>query len=169
VLRFLISCCVVLALVSVAIAQASSQTKLQLSPEQAEVWQGELNFYRYLKAKELKGFMSLWDEKFVGWPDFSELPQHKQDIEAGVAAEFKDPASEALPASEPVPEAVQVFGDVATTFYFWRIGSESASTYRITHTWRKGPQGWQIIGGMGCGVPRKTKAEAQSSARRVQS
>jgi len=169
VLRFLISCCVVLALVSVATAQASSQTKLQLSPEQAEVWQGELNFYRYLKAKDLKGFMSLWDEKFVGWPDFSELPQHKQDIEAGVAAEFKDPAAEALPASEPVPEAVQVFGDVATTFYFWRIGGESASTYRITHTWRKGPQGWQIISGMGCAVPRKTKAEAQSSARRVQS
>src|SRR5689334_19373499 len=58
-LRFLISCCVVLALVGVAIAQANSQTKLQFSPEQAEVWQGELNFYRYLKAKDLKGFMSL--------------------------------------------------------------------------------------------------------------
>jgi ketosteroid isomerase-like protein len=156
--RFLISCSVVLTLVSVAIEQASSQTKLQLSPEQAEVWQGELNFYRYLKAKDLKGFMSLWDEKFVGWPDFSELPQHKKDIEAGVAEEFKDPAGEALPASEPLPEAVQVFGDVATTFYFWRT---SASTYRITHTWRKGPQGWQIIGGMGCGVPSNTKAEAQ--------
>ena len=168
-MRFLISCCVVLALVSVAVAQVSSQTKLQLSPEQAEVWQGELNFYRYLKAKDLKGFMSLWNDKFVGWPDFSELPQHKQDIEAGVAAEFKDPVAEALPASEPVPEVVQIFGDVATTFYFWRIGSESASTYRITHTWRKGPQGWQIIGGMGCEVPRKTKAEAQSPARRVQS
>jgi ketosteroid isomerase-like protein len=122
------------------------------------VWQGELNYYRYLKAKDLKGFMSLWDENFVGWPDFSELPQHKKDIETGLAAEFKDPAAEALPASEPMPEAVQVFGDVATTFYFWRT---SASTYRITHTWRKGPQGWQIIGGMGCGVPRNTKAEAR--------
>jgi hypothetical protein len=153
--RFLISCCVVVTLVSGAMAQASSQTKLQLSPQQEEVWQGELNFYRFLKAKDLKGFMSLWDEKFVGWPDFSELPQHKADIEAGVAAEFKDPAAEALPASPPVPEAVQVFGDVATTFYFWHGGSESAA-YRITHTWRKGPQGWQIIGGMGCGVPRKT-------------
>ena len=49
-LRFLISCCVVLALVSVAVAQVSSQTKLQLSPVQAEVWQGELNYYRYLKG-----------------------------------------------------------------------------------------------------------------------
>ena len=156
-LRFLISCCVVLELVSVAIAQPSSQTKLQLSPEQAEVWQGELNFYRYLKAKDLHGFMSLWDEKFVGWPDFSELPQHKKDIEAGVAEEFKDPGAEALPAAEPVPEAVQVFGDVATTFYFWRT---SGSTYRITHTWRKGPQGWQIIGGMSCGVPRKAESHS---------
>ena len=156
--RFLISCSVLLTLVSVAIAQASSQSKLQLSPEQAEVWKGELNFYRFLKTKDLKGFMSLWSEKFVGWPDFSELPQHKQDIEAGVAAEFKDPAAAVLPASEPVPEAVQVFGDVATTFYFWRSGTEFASTYRITHTWRKGAQGWQIIGGMSCGVPRKTPA-----------
>jgi hypothetical protein len=76
-LRFVTSCCAVVALVSVAIAQASSQTKLQLSPEQADVWRGELNYYRYLKAKDLNGFMSLWDEKFVGWPDFSELPQHR--------------------------------------------------------------------------------------------
>jgi hypothetical protein len=59
VLRFLIFCSAVLALTSVALAQASPQTKLQLSPEQAQVWQGELNFYRYLKAKDLKGFMSL--------------------------------------------------------------------------------------------------------------
>ena len=151
-LRVLICCCVVLASVCCTLAQQSSPTKPQLSPQQAEVWQGEQNFYRYLKAKDLKGFMSLWDEKFVGWPDFSELPQHRSDIEAGVAAEFKDPAAEPVPASEPVPEAVEVFGDVATTFYFWRTGTVA---YRITHTWRKGPQGWQIIGGMGCEVPRK--------------
>ena len=165
-LRFPISCCVVLAFVCGAMAQANSQTKLQLSPEQAEVWRGELNYYRYLKAKDLKGFMSLWDENFVGWPDYSELPQRKKDIEVGVAEEFKNPAAEALSESAPVPEAVQVFGDVATTFYFLRGGSEkSPVSYRITHTWRKGPQGWQIIGGMSCGVPRKPKAEAQSDKR----
>ena len=43
----------------------------QLSTKQMEVWNEELNYFRYLQAKDLKSFMSLWDDNFVGWPDYS--------------------------------------------------------------------------------------------------
>src|SRR5215472_6666481 len=44
-------------------------TNLTLTPEQAEVWNGEQDFLRYLQSRNLKKFMSLWDDRFVGWPD----------------------------------------------------------------------------------------------------
>jgi len=46
----------------------------QLSPQQNEVWKGEQNYFRYLQAKDLKGFMSIGDDNFLGWPDYSEMP-----------------------------------------------------------------------------------------------
>jgi len=36
-----------------------------LSPQQKEVSNGEQNYFRYLQAKDLKSFMSLWDDNFV--------------------------------------------------------------------------------------------------------
>ena len=116
-------------------------------------------YFRYLQAKDLQGFMSLWDENFLGWPDYSEAPLRKREIESGVAAEFKNVQQSARPLPVPKPEAIGVFGDVAVTHYFWPEADDtSALKYRITHTWRKGPTGWRIIGGMSCPVPRSAQA-----------
>ena len=131
----------------------------RLSSQQEEVWKGEQNYFRYLQAKDLQGFMSLWDENFLGWPDYSEAPLRKREIESGVAAEFKNVQQSARPLPVPKPEAIGVFGDVAVTHYFWPEADDtSALKYRITHTWRKGPTGWRIIGGMSCPVPRSAQA-----------
>jgi ketosteroid isomerase-like protein len=136
----------------------SPRTAAQLSPQQMEVWNEEQNFFRYLNAKDLKSSLSLWDDDFVGWPDYQKRPVHKAEIEADTAAEFRA-TSDARPIPLPKPESVSVYGDVAVTFYFWPEADESSPTiYRITHTWRKGRSGWRIIGGMSCAVPRSSAA-----------
>ena len=129
----------------------SQAADLRLSPEQAEVWNEEQNYFRYLQAKDLKKYMSLWDDRFVGWPDYLEHPARKQDIEEYVAQDFRNSRPTIRSASVPKPEAIAVFGDVAVTYYFWPETAEtSPARYRMTHTWRKGPAGWRIIGGMSC-------------------
>jgi hypothetical protein len=128
-----------------------------LSPQQAEVWNEEQNFFRSLQAKDLKRFMSLWDDKFVGWPDYRERPVRKVDIESDTAEEFRTAQSDTRPIPLPKPESISIYGDVAVTFYFWpEVDQSSPTIYRITHTWRKGPNGWRIIGGMSCEVPRSS-------------
>ena len=99
--------------------------------------------------------MSLWDEDFVGWPDYTEYPVRKADIESSVVEEFQSAqaASQSIPA--PQPEAIGVFDDTAVTYYFWpEADQRSPVKYRTIHTWRRGPKGWHIIGGMACEVPR---------------
>jgi Domain of unknown function (DUF4440) len=128
-----------------------------LSLQQREVWNEEQNYFRYLQAKDLKSSMSLWDDNFVGWPDYRERPVRKVDIESDTAAEFRSAQSDARPIPLPKPESISVYGDVAVTYYFWPEADESSPTiYRITHTWRKGPNGLRIIGGMSCAVPRSS-------------
>ena len=133
-----------------------------LSPQQKEVWNGEQNYFQYLQAKDLKSFMSLWEDNFVGWPDYSDHPLRKPDIESSVADEFQTTPTSAPPIFSPKPEAIAVFGDVAVTYYFWPEADETSPfKYRITHTWRKGPEGWRIISGMNCEVPRSREAKTE--------
>jgi hypothetical protein len=135
-----------------------------LSPQQKEVWNGEQNYFRYLQAKDLKSFMSLWDDNFVGWPDYSDHPLRKPDIESSVAAEFQSTPTSSPPNPIPKPEAIAVFGDTAVTYYFWPEADEtSPSEYRITHTWQKGPEGWRIISGMDCEVQRSREAKTEAT------
>src|SRR5271170_557204 len=142
----------------------NQESAQQMSPKQLEVWNEEQNYFRYLQAKDLKSFMSLWDDNFVGWPDYSEHPLRKADIESGVAEEFQATPTSAPPNFSPKPEAIAVFGDVAVTYYIWPEADETSSLrYRITHTWRKGPEGWRIISGMDCGVPRSREAKTEAT------
>ena len=41
------------------------------------------------QAKDLETFMSLWDDNFVGWPDYSELPVRKWDFETSAEDKFQ--------------------------------------------------------------------------------
>ena len=126
-----------------------------LSPQQAEVWKGEENLQMYEQQKDLKRYLSIWDEHFVGWPDYDQRPAYKPEFEASAAEEFRELRTTSPPLPPPRPEAVGLFGDVAVTHYFLPEADQSSPTvFRITHTWQKGPAGWHIVGGMSCEVPR---------------
>jgi len=65
----------------------------------------------------------------------------------------------------PIPEEIEVFGDVAVTYYFWPEANETSPVkYRVMHTWQKGAPGWHIIGGMDCEVPRSALSTPLASA-----
>jgi len=141
---------------------SKSTPSIPLSPQQAEVWKGEEDVQTYEQQKDLKRFLSIWDEHFVGWPSYEQRPAHKPEIEASVAEEFKEPLTPSPP--PPKPLAVGLFGDVAVTYYFRPEADQSSPTvFRITHTWQKGPAGWHIIGGMGCEIPRSVQPSSATT------
>jgi CubicO group peptidase (beta-lactamase class C family)/ketosteroid isomerase-like protein len=145
---------------------SNQPTAQKLSAQQKDVWKGEEDSFRYLNAKSLKDYMSMWDANFVGWPDYNDRPVRKADIESSAAEEFRSSQTPSEPLPAPQPEAVAVFGDVAVTHYFWpEVDQTSPTIYRIPHTWQKGRDGWHIIGGMSCSVPRT--AEATPDATRT--
>lgn len=146
------------------LANINQHSEQPLWPQQKEVWNGEQNYFQYLQSKDLKSFMSLWEDNFVGWPDYSDHPLRKPDIESSVADEFQTTPTSAPPIFSLKPEAIAVFGDVAVTYYFWPEADETSPLiYRITHTWRKGPEGWRIISGMDCEVRRSREAKTEAT------
>jgi len=139
--------------------KSNRRTAQRLSSQEKNVWKGEQDSFRYLNAKDLKAYMSMWDANFVGWPDYNDRPVRKSDIESSAVEEFRSSQAPSQPLPAPQPEAVAVFGDVAVTHYFWpEVDQTSPTIYRITHTWQKGRDGWHIIGGMSCPTPRSAKA-----------
>ncbi len=142
-----------------------SASAQQLSPAQKEVWAAEETMHRSEQQRDMKLFLSLWDDNFVGWPDYEPRPVRKPEIVEGTVEEFQTPQTPgpALPA--PKPEAIGMFGDFAITHYFWPEADQTSPTvFRTTHTWQKGPQGWRIIGGMSCEVPRPPSTGSVSIA-----
>lgn len=139
---------VVLMLFTVCIGAALAQ---DLSPEQKSVWAREQAYCTYLQNNDLEGYMSLWDDNFVGWPIHDPAPVTKNDIRQEVATEMK--AGDKVTCN-PVLQKVNVMGDVAMTFYVFEVtttrkdGTSRTRQPRITHTWRKNGNEWKIIGGM---------------------
>jgi ketosteroid isomerase-like protein len=124
----------------------------KFTPEQREVWSMEEKYWQVVKAADAGGYLSLWDERFVGWPPSSPGPVGKDFIRRDPFVFFRD---QKLESARLEPKAVQMFGDVAIAYYLVtgtyrrKDGSTYSETLRVTHTWRKTGRNWQIIGGMG--------------------
>jgi hypothetical protein len=82
---------------------------------------------KYEQQKDLKRFLSIWDEHFVGWPDYDQRPAYKPEFETSAAEEFKEPGTTTPPLPPLKPLAVGLFGDVAVTHYFWPEADQSRS------------------------------------------
>jgi len=146
--------CFVLAVVCVRSASA----QMQMSPVQKEVWAGEEAYCHYRVAGDLEGFMSLWDESFIGWPLRSMSPGTKATIKKLIADVIAAGAARRYEC-QSTPLAVNVFGDVANTYYLFHdkttdsTGKTLVSVLRISHTWRRFHGRWRIIGGMAAPHP----------------
>ncbi len=118
-----------------------------LSPEQRAVWRMEEAYWQYRKDGDVERYMTLWHDDFIGWPDGSDKPTRKD----GIRRSFQQSVADGWRLTELRVEGVQLFGGVAVTHYVTsgvsRDGNESW-TGKITHTWIRFGNTWQIIGGM---------------------
>jgi hypothetical protein len=129
------------------------------SPEkiQQEVWQRELQYWKYVGSNDTTGYLTLWHENFIGYPGTGSLTR-KDKIATWITEVHskKDMHYE----YRLIKKAVNVFGDVAVTFYdeedIWKNNKNeivSKETFKITHTWQRHSNSWLIIGGMSALVP----------------
>ncbi len=126
----------------------------EASDEKA-VWNLEEAYWKYVKNNDIKSYLTLWDERFIGWPGFSKTPMEKADVSNWIPPLHKNPAE---PYDyELTPKAIRSFGDVVVVHYLVRDFYRSPGTgeivrpldeYRITHTWQRRGKTWQIITGM---------------------
>jgi ketosteroid isomerase-like protein len=132
-------------------AQAIPTALPKMSAREREVWEQEEAYWRDLKTHDKRAFLSLWHEQFVGWPRVELAPIQKDQIalQPNMRRRFLEYKLE--------PLSVREYGDnLVVTFYRCTArstdengGDEQTQSTRLTHTWMKTAQGWQIIGGMG--------------------
>ncbi len=145
--RFIIPAIVLCVAVLSAVPAFSQQ-----SAEEQEVWKLEHAYWEYVKALDLEGYRSLWHRDFVGWPSSSAEPARKDHITDWIK-KFTDKGLR-LKSYTLTPAASQATGDVVITHYWmtdlWvdKQDRGEPDNTKITHTWIRTPEGWQIIGGM---------------------
>lgn len=118
---------------------------------QDEVWQRELQYWNYVKNNDVRGYLTLWHSTFIGYPGKDTLTRKNISDWITESHSRKDQRYE----FKITKKAVNVFGDVAITFYddedIWKNTQGEIvlkEVYKITHTWKKFGKTWLIIGGM---------------------
>jgi ketosteroid isomerase-like protein len=130
--------------------------------DEKAVWNLEEAYWKYVKNNDTKGYATLWDERFIGWPGFSPTPVGKAKISDWIPPLHKNPSERYD--YELTKEAIRSFGDVVVVHYLVHDFYRSATSgevvrqldqYRITHTWQRHGDTWQIITGMSSTQPNK--------------
>lgn len=124
-----------------------------LTPEQQQVWQGEVNYWKYVNGRDHDGYMTMWHPEFRGWPCNTEHPADIAGLSKWSDAWFaaKTAAGEV---TVPQVEAVVVDKDFAITYLSARTdwtdkdGTRKSRLEKFVHTWKPTGQGWKIVGGM---------------------
>ncbi len=127
-------------------AAAQSQNKTE-----EDVWQRELQYWGYVKSNDIAGYLTLWHTNFIGYPGTDTLTRKNIGDWITDSHNKKDQRYEFT----ITKKAVNVFGDVAVTFYddedTWKNSNGEVvlrEVYKITHTWKRFGGTWLIVGGM---------------------
>ena len=137
-------------------APLCAQSSTPDSRDEAAVWRLEQSYWQYCKAVDLEKYRSLWHPKVLGWPSAFSAPAGKDHIADWLTAKI----NQGFAMKEATLErlALQVTGNVAVVHYRVKYGwvdpagKETPAASRITHTWIRVGDGWQIIGGMSAPV-----------------
>jgi ketosteroid isomerase-like protein len=120
--------------------------------DEAAVWDLERAYWRYVQSNDLRSYVGLWHEAFLGWPSVSTTPVSKEHITDWITSQTTQ--GWRFQTVEVKPAAIRITGDVAMVYYWvtfqWldKAGKGEPQKLRITHAWRRDGKGWQIIGGM---------------------
>lgn len=118
-----------------------------------EVWQMEENYWKYVKDKDYNSYLTLWDEKFIGYPS-NNIIGNKAHITDWLMDLYKNKSG--VFSYELTRKVENVFDDIVIVLYdvshgFTNNKNEVVKNgnFKVTHTWKKTDKGWVIIGGMG--------------------
>jgi ketosteroid isomerase-like protein len=142
-----------LVLATAAFAQDSAK-------EEEQVWNLEKAYWEYVKADDLEKYRALWHEDFLGWPFVSSAPVRKDHITDWITSNTSKGVRLQSYSIEQL--AIHVTGDIAINHYRIRANwannegaEERTDVLRITHTWIRAHDTWQILGGMSAPVDEK--------------
>ena len=121
----------------------------------SEVWKLEDAYWNYVKAGDVESYVRLWDEKFIGWPCDEPHPLRKTSIGDWVR---KIREGHIKVDVDLTHEGAEDHGDTVVVYYrFTRVDTYpdghvegQGKVKKITHTWMRAGDTWQIVGGM-CG------------------
>lgn len=124
----------------------------QQSANEVAVWKLERSYWECVKTADLAGYRGLWNTKFVGWPYISPAPQqaeHVTDWLKQYTAKGVRLSSYSLQPMGSVAKSNMVVTYYRLTAVWTDKGvNGKPQTSRVTHTWLRTPEGWQILGGM---------------------
>jgi hypothetical protein len=133
----------------------------QQSAEEQAVWKLEHAYWDYVKSLELEKYKDLWHPNFVGWASSSPQPERKDHITDWIASytskELRLKSYELEPAASQVTENVVITHYWLTSLWVDKDGRGEPRTLKVTHTWIRTANGWQIIGGMAAPTTRAGK------------
>ena len=131
--------------------------RAQQSDNEKAVWKLETTYWEDVKALDLDNYRNLWHENFVGWPYSSSQPARKDHITDWIKAHTDKGETfvwfELKPADSRATENLVVTEYWLTALWADKAGHGEPFTQRVTHTWIKTANGWQIISGMAAPVP----------------
>jgi len=150
------------------VAMATHQAPLPEAPSSSrgesasisEVWSREDQLGRYEEAGDLEAYRSLYHDKFIGWSCSWAHPKRKVDVGRWVE-EVRD--QHIKETSEVTREGAEDFGNIVVVHYrfsgvyTYPDGHTEKDVVRITHTWMRSGETWQIIGGMCASLPDNPK------------
>ncbi len=149
-----------LALTAAAFAQDLAHTASPARTE-TQIWNLEKAYWEYVKANDLEKYRALWHDNFVGWPLVSAAPVQKGQITDWITSNTAKGLKLQSYSIEQL--AVRVTDDIAINHYRIKLNWAKDDTgealrtdaFRITHTWIRSSDTWQIIGGMSAPVNEK--------------
>jgi len=128
--------------------------------EETQVWELEKAYWEFVKGNDLEKYRALWHENFVGWPFVSPKPVRKAHITDWITSNTSKGITLQSYSLEQL--AIQETDNIAINYYrikaTWTnsTGAEvKTDRMRITHTWIRARDTWQIIGGMSSRVNAK--------------
>ena len=159
----------VLAFLFLGVAAGSVQSAadpITVSPPESDsvsqVWGREADYWQFVKEGDVENYVSLWHDRFIGWPCGQDHPKRKVSIGDWVR-EVRDKHIQVD--STLTREGAEDFGNVVVVHYrFTRVDTYpdgkvegKGKGSKITHTWMRVGDSWLIIGGM-CGtLPDRAK------------
>lgn len=147
--------CLILFLIGLTRIAGGQDKPHVVAADEERVWKLEQSYWEYVKALDVPGYKSLWHKDFVGWPSTATAPMGKDHI--GDWVEENRVGQEKLQCYNLEHAGFTQAGDVAVAYYYltehWLDKSGMTEkgqprTIKVTHTWLRMGDSWQIIGGM---------------------